>query len=174
MIRRSGSLKRPQMATHTVGREPLTVKLSHRPNPVARIAIHRGVRPDERKAVLMLIDGMNRDLPSIDPVAGIALRPVFSSMEVGMAILAIPPNVGEHQVDVAFLASHARMHATQRIASFAVIKLRLAVDRLPRRRRVAVLTRNLHRTVGTSTGRSRNGLPSRSAHGHLEQQERVD
>jgi hypothetical protein len=32
-------------------------------------------------------------------------------MEVGMAILAIAPYVGKHQVDVAFLASHARMHA---------------------------------------------------------------
>jgi hypothetical protein len=89
----------------------LTVKLSHRPNPVARITVNRGVRADKRKAVLMLIDGMNRDLPSIDPVARIALRPVFPSMEVGMAILAIAPYVGKHQVDVAFLASHARMHA---------------------------------------------------------------
>jgi len=175
MIRRHGPLKRPQVAAHTVGREPLTVELPHRADPVARIAVDRRMGADQRKAVLMLIDGMDRDLPAIDPVAGIALRPVFPSMKVGMAILAVAAHVGEHRIDVAFLARHSHMHATQGVTGFSVIKLRFAADRFPRRGAMAVLTRNLHRAVRTDTGRGGNGrLPNGRACGHLEQQERVD
>jgi hypothetical protein len=175
MIRRSGPLKRPQVATHTVGRQPLTVELPHRSDPVTRIAVDRGVGADQRKAILMLIDGVDRDLPAIDPVAGIALRPVFPSMKVGMAVLAVAAHVGENRIDVAFLARHSHVHAAQRIAGFAVIKLRLAADRLPCGGGMAVLAGNLHRTVRTDTGRSGHGrLPSGRACGHLEQQERVD
>jgi hypothetical protein len=123
----------------------------------------------------MLIDGMDGDLPAIDPVAGIALRPVFPSMKVGMTVLAVTAHVGEHRIDVAFLARHSHVHAAQRITGFAVIKLRLAADRLPRGGCMAVLAGNLHRTVRIDTGRSGNGrLPSGRACGHLEQQERVD
>jgi hypothetical protein len=37
----------------------LTVELPHGSDPVARITIHGGVRTDQWKAILMLIDGMN-------------------------------------------------------------------------------------------------------------------
>ncbi|MGA8310871.1 MAG: hypothetical protein WB755_12630 [Terriglobales bacterium] len=139
------------MTTHTVGRQPLTVELPHCADPVARIAVDRGVRTDQRKAVLMLINRMDRDLPAIDPVARVALCPVFSSMKVGMTVLAVAAHVREHGIDVAFLARHSHMHTAQWVASFPVIKLRLAPDRFPRRGGVAVLTRNLHRAVGTDT-----------------------
>jgi len=128
VVRRGGPLKCPQMAAHAIGREPLTVELPHCSHPVARITVHRGVRADERKAVLMLIDGMDRDLPAVDPVTEIALRPIFSSMKVGMTILAITAHVSEDWIDVALLARHARMHATEGIPCLAMIKLRLAAD----------------------------------------------
>jgi hypothetical protein len=74
-------------------------------------------------------------------------------MKVGMAILAIAANVGEHWIEVALLASNARVQALQGIASLVVIKLGLAPYRPPRRGCVAFLTRNLHRPVRADIGR---------------------
>jgi hypothetical protein len=59
MIRRTGFLEGPQMTTHAFGRESLAIELPYRADPVTRITIHRGVRSDQRKTILMFIDGMD-------------------------------------------------------------------------------------------------------------------
>lgn len=169
MVWRRGSLKRPQMATHAVGRESLTVKLANGPGPVARIAVHGGVRADQRKTILMLIDGMDGDLPATDPMTQVALCSIFPPVQVGMAILAVVSYLGEYQIDMTFPASYPHMHAPQGITRLAVIKLRFAADRFPLRGCMTSFTSDLHRTMRTPGGGSRRRILPGCPRGHLEQ-----
>jgi hypothetical protein len=174
MVWRRRFLVRGQMTTLTSRGQSLPIELPHRPGLVARIAVHSGVRANQWKAVLMFIDGMDGNLPAIHPVAKFTLRPVFPPVKIGMAILAIAAHIGEHRIDVAFLARHLGVHAAQGIASLAVIKFGLAADRPPCRSGVALLAGNLQLPVRTANRRRRSGLgQQRRSRRHLEEQERV-
>jgi hypothetical protein len=78
---------------------------------VTRITVGYGVRADQRKTVLVLIDGMNGNLPAGDAVTEVALRSVFAPVNVRMTVLAIASHVGEYGIHVAFLAGHVGMQA---------------------------------------------------------------
>lgn len=95
-----------EMAAHTLRRQCLPVELSDGPRFVARVTIHNRVRADEREAILMLVDVVHRHHPAVDVVTQIALRTIFASMNVGMAVLALLAGVCEDRVDVAFLAGN--------------------------------------------------------------------
>lgn len=111
MIRGSRLLKRFQMATDAVGGQALPIELSDCSHFVARVAIHHGVSPDQRKAVLMLVDIVNGDLPAIHPVTQVALSTVLAAMKVGVAVLTLLSDIAEHGIDVALLAGHFGVHA---------------------------------------------------------------
>ncbi|HUO15475.1 MAG TPA: hypothetical protein VMX38_10855 [Verrucomicrobiae bacterium] len=49
---------------------------------------------------------MNRNLPSAGPVAQVALRAIFATMNVGMAVLAIAAHIREYRIHMALLACH--------------------------------------------------------------------
>ena len=87
----------------------------------------------------MFIDGVNRNLPAVHPVAKVALDSVLAAMQVGVAVLAIAADVGEHPVDVAFLTAHVGVQAAQRKAGFGVVELRFAANWPPRRCGMALL-----------------------------------
>ncbi len=96
MIWRLGLLIRPHVATVALGGQALPVELPDRSHPVAGIAIRYCVRADQREAILMLVNVMNRDLPPVYPVTEVALRSVFAAMEIGVAVLAVAAYVGEN------------------------------------------------------------------------------
>jgi hypothetical protein len=147
MVRGSCLLKRPHVATYALRRQTLAVELAHGPDLVAGVTIHNRMRTDQRETVLMLIDVVNRNLPAIDAMAEIALGAVFSAMQVGVTILALPADIGEHGIDMAFLAEHLGMHAAQGICRLVVIELRILTDGHPCRWRMAILARRFQRAV---------------------------
>src|ERR1700690_2365899 len=107
-------------------------------------------------------------------MAELALCSVFPPVQVGMTVLAIAAHVGKHRIDVAILARHADVQATQRISGLAVIKLGLGANRHPGRGCVALFAGNFHRAMRASARRGWSGLLSRRyAKSDLEQQERV-
>jgi RNase P subunit RPR2 len=90
----------------------------------------------------MLPNVLNRNLPSTDGVALLAIRSQLPLVNVGMAILATLSNVGEDHPNVTLRAAYRLMHAAQRISRLVVIEFRNATDRFPCGRCVAVLARN--------------------------------
>ena len=128
---------------------------------MAGIAVHGRVRSGQRKAIVVLLDLLDRDLPSADRVALLAVRAQLPLVNVGVAILAALSNVSENRPDVTFSATHRLMHAAQRIFCLVVIEFRNSSDRFPCARRVAVLTRNAQVAVWTmrSSGNLRTGIP---------------
>jgi hypothetical protein len=125
------------------------LKLAGGPSLVAGIAVHRSVRSSQREAVVMLLNLPNRDLPTTDRVALLAVRSQLSFVNVGVTILATLSNIGENRPDVTFSATHGLMHAAQRVFGLVVIEFWSAADWFPRGRCVAVLARNAQVAVWT-------------------------
>ena len=124
---------------------------------------------DQRKTVLVLVDGMNGHFPAVDPVAEVALRSILPSVQIGVAILAVATHVGKNRIDVTLLARQVRVHAAQGVPGSAVIEIRLAANRPPGRGTVTLLTsyvQHAMRTVNRSSGRGL-GL-GRRGRGHLQ------
>ena len=68
-------------------------------------------------------------------------------MDVGVAILAVMPDVGEHRLDVTFGTCDRFVQAAQRILGLVVIEFRNSADRPPGVGCVAVLARDLEISV---------------------------
>jgi len=95
------------------------------------------MRPDQRKAILMLIDVFGRDLPAVGVVAQLALSSVLATMQIGVAVLALVRSVGEFEVDMAVAARYGRMTATERESRLRMVELDLILNHLPIRGGVA-------------------------------------
>ena len=111
------------VATGALGRQPLPVERTYRPHLVAGIAIHHRVRPNQREAILMLIDFVaNGNLPPGIPMACIALRSIFASMNIGVAVLALVDRLREYEIAVTIHAADFRVHPAQRKSRLAMLK----------------------------------------------------
>src|SRR5258707_13114 len=66
-----------QVTTHALGRQALAIKGTDRAYLVTGITVDRRMRPDQREAVLMLIDVVDRHLPSGVAMAEIALGAIL-------------------------------------------------------------------------------------------------
>lgn len=116
---------------------------------VAGIAVHRGVGAGQHEAVVVLLDLLNRDLPSTDRMTLLAVSSQLPLVNVGMAILAALSHIGENGFDVTLRASDGLVHATQGISRLVVIEFRNGADRRPPVRGVTVLAWNIQVSVRT-------------------------
>jgi len=115
---------------------------------VALVAVHHGVRAHQREAVVVVFDGLQRDLPTLNRVALGAIGAELATVNVGVAGGALRAHVLEHHAGVALRAGHALVHAAQRIAGQIMIEIRLGTDRLPTVIGVAVRAWNGNGAVG--------------------------
>jgi hypothetical protein len=147
MIGDLGLFEIPGMAAITIGREPKAIELPDRSHFVAGIAINHSVSADQRKAILMPVDVVNRDLPAVGVVAQFALSPVLAAMQIGMAVLALIGSVGEVEVAMAVAARYGSMAAAQGKSRTRMIELDLVLDDVPVRGDVAGDARNIELAV---------------------------
>lgn len=98
---------------------------------------------DQRKAVLVLIDVVNRNLPAIWVVAEFTLRSIFATMKICVAILAFVWDVAEIKIRVTIHALHYRVASAQRKSGLRMCEFRFGPDWLPALRGMTLLTRNL-------------------------------
>ena len=116
------------------------------------VASERRVRTDQGKAVLMLFDVPNRDLPPLDTVAVFAVGSKLPSMNIGMAIGAAMAHFGKNKARMTLRAvDQRRVHAAQWVCSIVVIKIRPGANRFPTRTGVTSLTREAERPMGASS-----------------------
>ena len=106
---------------------------------VAGIAIDSGVRPGQRKTIVVLLHLLNRDRPPPHCVALLAIGAELPLVNIGVAILAKVADVCEQQLDMALHAGHRLMHPAQRIPRLIVVELGNGADRPPGICCVAVL-----------------------------------
>lgn len=77
------------MTAHAFGGKAEAVELADRADLVAGVTIYGCMRTDQRKSILMLIDVVNGNLPTIGVVAEFTLRAIFAAMQIGVAVLAL-------------------------------------------------------------------------------------
>ena len=125
------------------------LKLACRRTLMTGVAVYGSMRSGQRKAVVVLLDLHDRNLPAAYGMALLAVRAKLSAVNVGMAVLAPLSYIGEHRLDVALRASHGLMHTAQRISGLIMVEFRNGTDRTPGRCRVAVLARYVQVLVRT-------------------------
>ncbi|KAA6463172.1 hypothetical protein DYQ86_07555 [Acidobacteria bacterium AB60] len=89
------------------------------------------MRSYEGKSILVLVDVVDRYLPSVGVVAQFAFRAVLAAMKVGMTVLALAGGVRKVEIRVAVAAGNRRVTAAQREAGARVIESDPAADDLP-------------------------------------------
>ena len=140
-----GLLKLGQMTRDTIRGK--TLKLADSSALVAILALYRRVRPQQRKAILVILDLLYGNVPALHRVALGAVRAHLALMHVRVAVLTLLAHVGKDGLNMALRALHFFVHASQRVAGFVVIEFRRGANGLPTRRRVTVLTRYLERSM---------------------------
>ena len=114
---------------------------------MAIIALQQSVRADQRKTVLMIAYGLDRDLPSLDRVATLAVSSELTVMNVGMAIGTLGAHVLKDQTGVALHTANLLVHAAQRVACQIVIEFGIGTDGPPACIGVAFLARDGERSM---------------------------
>lgn len=127
-------------------------ELPHGGIRVARNAVQRRMRPQEREAILVVLHVLNRDAPALHRVAFLAAASKLSAVQVRMAIHAFRSNAREDRIRVAGIAIQLCVRATEWERRFLVAEFGKAADRLPPRLRMAALAAKLEIPVRAARG----------------------
>lgn len=160
-------LKILRVARIALGREPL--ELPHRGALVARSTIQGRMRTHQGKAILVLVDLLYGDLPSLYGMALVAGRAKLPLVNIGMAVGALLAYVCEHRLGVTLGASDPLVHAAQRKSGLVVVEFRDVADRFPPAQGVTVLAGDVQGPVRAS--RPGVGWPLRGGRRRHEQQD---
>ncbi len=127
----SGFAKGGYVTAHAFGGEPEAVELTNRADLVAGVAVDGRMSTDQRKSILMLIDVVNGNLPTIGVVAEATLGAILAAMQIGVATLAFDGGVAEIEILMAIDALHFRVPATQRKLGSRMVEFEFGAQRLP-------------------------------------------
>jgi hypothetical protein len=152
MIRRRGPIKVISVATNTLCRQSKSIELPNSSDLVAGIAIYDGMSADQRKAILMAVNVLERNLPAIRVMTELALGPVLSAMEVGVTVLALIRHAGELQAGVAVTTPHVSMLTSEGKARIRMIEPDLRWDNLPARRDMTRVAGDVDSSVRAASG----------------------
>jgi hypothetical protein len=139
----SGLAKGGYVTAHAFGGEPEAVELANRPDLVAGVAVNGCMSTDQRESILMLIDVVNGNLPTIGVVAEVTLGAILAAMQIGVAVLALDGGVAEIQILMAVDALHLRVPAPQRKLGSRMGEFEFGTQRLPAFSAVTLLASNL-------------------------------
>lgn len=83
---------------------------------VTVFALQKRVRTNQRKAILMVANLLERNLPTLDAMAALTIGAKLAAVNIRVAIGTLRSNLFEDKIGVALCAGHLGMHAAQRIA----------------------------------------------------------
>ncbi len=110
---------------------------------VASVALHSRMGAGKREAVIVILNVLDRDLPSAHGMALLAIGAKLPPVDIGVTILASVPHIIEDHLHVTLRACHGCVHTPQRIFRLVVIEFRNRANRLPSTGGMAVLARNV-------------------------------
>jgi len=122
MVGRRGCIEVFLVATYALRGETKPVELTNGSDFVAGVTIDDSVSTNERKPILVLVDVMNGNLPTIGVMAEFAFRSVLPAMKVGVAVLALIRGTCEFEVVVAITAGNGCVPSSERKTCLRVIK----------------------------------------------------
>ena len=114
---------------------------------VAVFALRQLVRAHQWETVLVILNGLQRDLPPLHGVATGAIGAELAAMNIGVAIRALRADVLEDQASVALNAIHFLVHAAEGVPGQIVVELGIGPYGLPACVCVTVCTRRRKRPM---------------------------
>ena len=117
---------------------------------MALVALQDRMRAEQRKSVEVLLNRLDRDLPSEDGMALGAVLAELSAMNVGVTIGAVLANVGKNRFYVASRAGYFFVHAAKRVTRGVVAEFGNGANGDPAGIGVAIFTGNVEWTMRTS------------------------
>ena len=63
---------------------------------MAGLAVNRCVRADQWESILVSANRLNGNIPTVDGMAGIAIRPELAAVDIRVTVRAFLAHVGEH------------------------------------------------------------------------------
>ena len=105
------------------------------------------MRANQREEVRMVADLILRSAPTLGVVALRAIRAKLPQMNIGMAIGAIPADIGKDRLRVTLRACHFLMSTGEGELGSIVVEIGIAANRAPAGSRMAIFARNLQRPV---------------------------
>jgi hypothetical protein len=121
--------------------------LRFRPAAVARIAVGRRMSAGEWETILVVLYGLHGYFPATHGMTLVAFPSELTSVNVRVAIGALPPHRVEDELDVALAAIHRLVETSKRIGGLLVAEVRPRTDGSPTRGCMAVLTGNRESSV---------------------------
>lgn len=137
-----------QVAGRARRRKPQVI--SDRGILMALLALDYGVRAKQRKPVEVLLNRLDRHLPSKNRVALGAIRAELRAVNVGVTIGAVLANARENRFGVASRAGYFFVHAAKGVPRGVMIKFGNSTNGSPACVRVAILAGNVQGAVRTS------------------------
>ena len=137
MARALRPLKVPGVAA--IARSGHGVVVTERSALVTRVAIHGGVRTDQREPHGVPFDLLDRYSPAANCVTGFAVGSQLAFVDVSMAGGAFRSYIGKYRLGMAEGAVNIHVHSAQRKLGLIMIKFRNGADRLPSNGGMAVL-----------------------------------
>jgi hypothetical protein len=116
---------------------------------MALLAFHYSVRAEQWKPVEVLLNRLDRHLPSENRMALRAVCAELSTVNVSMAIGAVLPNVGKNRFGVASRAGNFFVHAAKGVLRRVVVEFGYGANGGPACVRVAIFAGNVERTMRT-------------------------
>jgi hypothetical protein len=100
----------------------------------------------------VLLDRLNRDVPTQDSVALGAVGAKLTAMNIGVAVRAVLADISKDRPEMALRAVDFFVHAAKGISRRVVAEFRNGANRAPACVRVTVLARNGQGAVRTPAG----------------------
>jgi len=101
----------------------------------------------------MLVDLLNRNLPTFHRVTLVAICAELTFVDVSMAIGTFLANIGKYGLHVALRTSDALMQAAKRETGLIVVKLGTIANRFPTTERVTILAGYIEGAMRTASDR---------------------
>jgi hypothetical protein len=134
---RRGFLKIRHVTGRASSRESL--ELADGSALVTLVALHHGMRAEQRKPVEVILNGLHRHVPTAHCVALGTIGPELTAMNIGVAVRAVLADIGEDGPDVALRAVNFFVHSAKRISRGVVVEFWDRANRGPACARVTVL-----------------------------------
>lgn len=148
---RIGSLLEIRQVAGDAGRRQ-ALELANCGALVTVLTLYGGMRSQQWKTILVILDLLDGNVPALHGVALLAVRTHLSLVNVGVAVRAVFSDVCEYRLHVTFRAFHFLVHAAQRVFGFVMVKFGDGADRAPTRGCMAVFAGNRERAVRTAGG----------------------
>jgi len=142
MVRRRGLAEIALVAAHALGRKAEAIELSDGSYFVTSVTIHNCVSANQWKAILVFINVVDGNLPSIRVMAEFTLRPVLATMQISVTVLAFCRNIAEYQISVAIAAFHFHVPPAQGKSGLRVFEFEFGPKWIPIDRRMTLQARN--------------------------------